>query len=129
MLQRKLLVIDDEPAITALITRVSEPCGFQVFATSDPAAFRHSYKADPPDAICLDLGMPQVDGIETLGFLAERQCKSPLLIISGFDLRVISTAMRLAEARGLTVAATIPKPINLTALREALAAIPHELKP
>lgn len=120
---RKLLVIDDEPAITALIKRVAEPCGYQVFATSDPAAFRQSFEADPPDAICLDLGMPQIDGIEILGFLADRQCTCPLLIVSGFDVRIISTAMRLAEARGLTVAAAIPKPINIGALREALAAI------
>jgi DNA-binding response OmpR family regulator len=119
----RLLVIDDEPAIASLIKRIAEPCGFEVDATSDWAAFKHSLDKEPPDVICLDLGMPEFDGIELLGFLADRNCTCPLLIVSGFDPRIISTSMRLAEARGLKVAAAIPKPIDTGALREALGAL------
>lgn len=119
----KLLIIDDEPAIATLIKRIAEPCGFQVNPTSDWATFKHSLDTDPPDVICLDLGMPEFDGIELLGFLADRNCTCPLLIVSGFDPRIISTSMRLAEARGLTVAAAIPKPIDTGALREALGTL------
>ena len=116
----KLLVIDDEPAITSLIKRISEPCGFAVFATSDSAEFRHQFEVDPPDAICLDLAMPDVDGIELLGYLADRHCPCPLIIVSGFDPGMVSSALRLAEARGLTVAGAISKPINLVAFRQML---------
>jgi DNA-binding response OmpR family regulator len=119
----RLLIIDDEPAIATLIKRIAEPCGFRVNATSDWATFKHSLDSEPPDAICLDLGMPGFDGIELLGFLADRNCTCPLLIVSGFDPRIISTSMRLAEARGLTVAAAIPKPIDSGALRDALGAL------
>ena len=120
---RKLLIIDDEPAITALIKRIAEPCGYAVVATSDWAEFRTRVETDPPDLICLDLAMPEVDGIQLLAFLADRHCTCPLLIVSGFDQRVISTAMRLAEARGLNVAGAIPKPISIPALRESLTAL------
>lgn len=116
----KLLVIDDEPAITMLIGRIAEGCGYQVIATSDRAEFQNCVENDPPDAICLDLSMPQFDGIELLRYLADRKCTCPLLIVSGFELRVLSTAMHLAEAKGLTVAATIPKPIDIPAFREVL---------
>lgn len=122
--RRTLLAIDDEPAITTLIKRVAEPCGFAVTATTDWAAFMRSFDEAPPDAVCLDLGMPGFDGIELLGYLADRGCNCPLIIISGFDRRIVATSMRLAEARGLTVAAAIPKPINIGVLREALAAVP-----
>ena len=122
-MRHKLLVIDDEPAITMLIRRIAEGCGYHVVTTSDRAEFQQCLETDPPDVICLDLGMPQFDGIELLGFLADRKCTCPLLIVSGFDLRVISTSMRLAEARGLTVAATIPKPIDIAAFREVLAGL------
>lgn len=119
----RLLIIDDEPAIAALIQRIAEPCGFRVSATSNWASFKNSLDSEPPDVICLDLGMPEFDGIELLGFLADRNCTCPLLIVSGFEPRIISTSMRLAEARGLTVAAAIPKPIDTGALREALGSL------
>ena len=117
----KLLVIDDAPAITALIKRISEPCGFTVFATSDPAEFERRFEADPPDVICLDLAMPEVDGIEMLRYLADRNCTCPLIIVSGFDPVIVSSALRLAEARGLTVAGAIAKPVNFPAFRQMLA--------
>ena len=35
-----LLVIDDEPAITRLMKRVAEECGYAVIATTDAEVFR-----------------------------------------------------------------------------------------
>lgn len=123
----KLLVIDDEPAITALIGRISEPCGFEVFATSDAAEFRSRYEHDAPDVICMDLAMPEVDGVEIFGYLAERDCQCPLIIVSGFDPCIVSSALRLAEARGLTVAGAIAKPIKVAAFRDMLLALAGDL--
>lgn len=118
---RKLLVIDDEPAITALIGRISEPCGFAAIATWDAAGFRSRYELETPDVICMDLAMPDVDGVEIFGYLADRGCRCPLIIVSGFDPCIVSSALRLAEARGLTVAGAIVKPINVPAFRELLS--------
>lgn len=123
----KLLVIDDEPAITALIRRIAEAYNFVVFATSDPAEFRHQFEVDAPDVICLDLAMPGVDGIELLGYLADRGCRCPLLIVSGFDPCIVSSALRLAEARGLTVAGAFAKPIKVAAFRGMLSALAGDL--
>ena len=123
MARRKLLVIDDEAAITSLIERIAEPCGYDVVATSDAGEFQESFEAAPPDVICLDLAMPHVDGIEILRFLADRQCSCPLLIVSGFDGGTVSTALRLAEARGLNVAGAIPKPIKIEELRDLLSSL------
>lgn len=119
--QLKLLVIDDEPAITALIGRIAEPCGFAVFATSDPAEFSSQYELTAPDVICLDLAMPDVDGVEISRYLADRGCRCPIIIVSGFDPCIVSSALRLAEARGLTVAGAIVKPINVPAFRQMLS--------
>jgi len=113
----KLLVIDDEPAITALIGRIAADCGYEVFAMSEYPAFQRSFGTVCPDVICLDLGMPYVDGVEVLGFLADKQYGGALFIISGFDPTLVGSALRLAEARGLKVAGTIPKPIKIDALK------------
>ena len=125
-MRKKLLVIDDEPAITRLIKRIAETCGFAALATSDPLQFKQEVAGGDPDVICLDLAMPYVDGIEVLGFLAARNCQSRLLIISGFDAGLVSSALRLAQSRGLNVVGTISKPIRIDVLREQLLAIGQE---
>jgi CheY-like chemotaxis protein len=115
-----LLVVDDEPAITALIQRIAESCGFAVLATSRPEDLDMLMRRGDPDVICLDLAMPGMDGVELLLSLARRNCRSALVIISGFDRGMVSTALRLAEARGLHVAGTISKPIRIDEFRALL---------
>jgi FixJ family two-component response regulator len=66
-----------------------------------------------PDALALDLGMPQVDGVELLRFLAEEACKAPVIIISGFDRRVLESSMRLGRALGLNMVGPLEKPVRL----------------
>jgi CheY-like chemotaxis protein len=115
-----LLVIDDEAAITMLVKRIAEPYGYRVFATSDPDEFKQRYRAGSPDLICLDLAMPRVDGIELMRFLADEQCRSPLLIMSGSDPQLLRSALSLGDALGLEVLGKIAKPLRMDELRAVL---------
>jgi CheY-like chemotaxis protein len=123
MEHRTLLVIDDEPAITALIKRIAEACGYSVATTSDPEIFKEHVRREAPDLVCLDLAMPGTDGIELMRFLAGEQCQSKLLIMSGSEPQLLESALRLGEALGLEIAATIAKPLRIDALRELLTAL------
>lgn len=123
MANNSLAVIDDEPAITALIGRVAQSCGYEVFATSDADAFKRSIAEHEPGVICIDLAMPGTDGIELLRFLGHAKCQSRLLIISGFDPRMLESALRLGEALGLDIAAALSKPIAMAELRTILEQI------
>jgi CheY-like chemotaxis protein len=116
-----LVIIDDEPAITALIRRIGESCGYDAFATSDPQAFKDHIRNAAPDLICMDLAMPGTDGIELMRFLATERCRSKLLIMSGSEPQLLQSALRLGEALGLEITATIPKPLRIDALRDLLA--------
>ena len=116
-----LLVIDDEPAITALLKRVAEGCDYHVITTSDAEAFRQHVRENDLALICLDLGMPGTDGIELLRFLAAEQCRCRVLIMSGSDRQMLETALRLAEALGLNLAGSIPKPLQIAEVRALLA--------
>ncbi len=118
-----LLVIDDEPAITALVKRIAESCGFDTVSTSDPVAFKQHVRAGPPDVICLDVAMPHIDGIELLHFLAAENCPSKILIMSGSEPQLLQTALRLGEALGLPVAATMAKPLRVDTVRKILAGL------
>lgn len=115
-----LLVIDDEPAITRLMKRVAEECGYAVIATTDADVFRQHVRDHDLALICLDLAMPGTDGIELLRFLAAEGCKCRVLIMSGSDRQWLHTALRLAEALGLEIAGSIPKPLQIEQVRALL---------
>ena len=122
---KRLLIVDDEPAIAEVIESVALARGYEVTTTADAAAFLAA-AALGPDVIVLDLSLPDTDGVELLRHLAESGCRARILIVSGFDERVLETSGRLGAALGLDVAGTLNKPIRIAELRSALARLEHE---
>lgn len=120
MNQPRLLVIDDEPALAEFIASAARECGYDPALTSDDREFRDQFLADRPEIVALDLGMPGMDGVELLRFLADEKFTAPVLIISGFDRRVLDSAFRLGEALGLMMVGPLEKPVRLEELEELL---------
>jgi DNA-binding response OmpR family regulator len=118
-----MLLIDDEPELARLIAHAAKTAGYAATATSDADSFRRHFEVAGADLVAIDLGMPRVDGIELLRFLADGKCTAPILIISGFDRRVVETAERLGEALGLQMAGSIEKPVRLEELESRLEAL------
>ena len=115
-----LFVIDDEPAICALIQRIGEACGYAVATASDSELFKQQFRAVNPSVICLDLAMPGSDGIEMLRYLAAEGCQARILVISGYNNAMVQMAVRLGEALGLHIAGVLGKPIRIAELRNLL---------
>jgi CheY-like chemotaxis protein len=122
---KRLLIVDDEPAIAEVIESVASTRGYEVTTTADAGAFLAAAALDP-DVIVLDLSLPDTDGVELLRHLAQSGCRARILIVSGFDERVLETSGRLGAALGLDVAGTLNKPIRIAELRSALAKLEHE---
>ena len=120
MPQPRLLLIDDEPALAEFMANAAQSSGFVPVVTSDDAQFRDAFLEERPDMVALDLGMPGMDGVELIRFLADQYYRSPVLIVSGFDRRVLESAFRLGEALGLSMAGPIEKPIRLADLEALL---------
>lgn len=120
MPQPRLLLIDDEPALAEYLASAARNCGFDPKITSDDREFRDEFTADRPDMVALDLGMPGMDGVELLRFVAMQDYRAPVLIVSGFDRRVLESAFRLGEALGLNMAGPIEKPVRLEELEAML---------
>jgi YesN/AraC family two-component response regulator len=67
----------------------------------------------------LDIIMPDVDGIELVQWLGERNCQAKVIVVTGYNPLYSEAAGPLGEAQGLTVT-TLLKPVSLADLRVAL---------
>ncbi len=121
----RLLLIDDEPALADFVAETADLCGYDAQIADGDDSFRALFAAEPPALVAIDLGMPGSDGVELLRFLSTEQFAGPVLIISGFDRRVLDSAFRLGEALGLNMVGPLEKPTRLALLEEML----NDLKP
>ena len=112
----RLLLIDDEPQLAAFVANAGRMCGFDPTTTDRDDDFRARFIEHRPEMVALDLGMPGMDGVELLRFLSDHDFGGPVLIISGFDRRVLESAFRLGEALGLKMVGPIEKPARLDTL-------------
>lgn len=115
-----LLAIDDDAGMLDIVSRAARSLGYRVDATIDPDAFKEIVRTAGPDVIMIDLQMPRCDGVELLEFLAAEKCRSPIVLASGFDARVVSISKALGEKLGLTMATPLTKPVRLAALKAML---------
>jgi DNA-binding response OmpR family regulator len=125
----RLLLIDDEPALANFLADAARLCGFDPKLTFNNGDFRGAFAQERPDMVALDLGMPGMDGVELLRFLADEDFRSPVLIVSGFDRRVLDSAFRLGEALGLNMAGPLEKPVRLEDLEQMLSELKATLVP
>jgi len=121
MPQPRLLLIDDEPALADYLANAARSCGFDPLVTAKDQEFREAFVANRPEMVALDLGMPGMDGVELTRFLAEQEYRGPVLIVSGFDRRVLESAFRLGEALGLQMVGPVEKPVRFEVLEELLS--------
>jgi EAL domain-containing protein (putative c-di-GMP-specific phosphodiesterase class I)/CheY-like chemotaxis protein len=122
MIIPKLVVVDDEPGITKLVSDIALQAGFEVQVFNTAPDFLAQYGGGA-HLIMLDLVMPGIDGVEMIRHLAERHCAARLVIMSGFDTGVLRSAQNLAVERGLNFHSTLSKPFRFEQLFSLLRQI------
>jgi len=118
--QPTLLLIEDDSMVGRFIAHAGEECGYRAIRTMRFERFASAFAERAPDAIAVDLCVPGADGVEVIRFLAAKQFKGPVLIISGLDPRVVASAMRLGQALGLAMAEPLHKPFRVDELARRL---------
>jgi EAL domain-containing protein (putative c-di-GMP-specific phosphodiesterase class I)/ActR/RegA family two-component response regulator len=116
----RILILDDDPAVGQTIQWIAESLGFEAEFTTRPSDFFASLERTAPDAITIDLAMPELDGVEVMRLLAQRKSQARIIISSGMGSRVLDAAQRSAAEHGLRIAGVLPKPISREALRDLL---------
>jgi EAL domain-containing protein (putative c-di-GMP-specific phosphodiesterase class I) len=115
-----LLVIDDDPDMCALVSRIARTAGLEPRAATRFSDFKAAL-SDQIGVVVIDLQMPEVDGVEVLRYLAARKFAAEVVLISGYDKKVLSVAAQLGASLGLDVRASLQKPLDTGQLREVLA--------
>jgi two-component system KDP operon response regulator KdpE len=80
-LAHKVLIVDDEPQIRRLLRNMLERAGYDVAQAADAREAMRVLGIDKPDAILLDLGLPDRDGLELVP-LIKAQSAAVILIVS-----------------------------------------------
>lgn len=80
----RILIIDDEPQIQRLLRLLLEAEGYHVATAASGKEGLIEAASRPPDAIILDLGLPDIDGLVVLSRLREWS-HAPILILSVLD--------------------------------------------
>ena len=84
--QKCILLVDDDPDITILITRWLEREGYRVRSTANGHAAMDALSADPlPDLVLLDILLPKTSGLNVLRRLRaeERTRDLPVVLMTG----------------------------------------------
>ncbi len=126
MYEERLLAIEDDEPIAALIGKVATEAGFATATVSKPQDIETHYQLIRPHAIILDILMPELDGFDVLEFLHKQQSKARIIILSGSHYR--DMAERIGEAYGLQIVASLPKPFRVQQLRVTLQEIRYSLQ-
>jgi two-component system KDP operon response regulator KdpE len=78
----RVLVVDDEPQIVRALAINLRARGYEVATAGDGAEALRAAAAHPPDLVILDLGLPDLDGMDVIAGL-RGWSSVPILVLSG----------------------------------------------
>ena len=79
---KRILVVDDEPKIVALARDYLEHAGFSVRIAHDGRSALAAARGERPDLIVLDLGLPEIDGLDVARTL-RGESSVPIVMLTG----------------------------------------------
>jgi CheY-like chemotaxis protein len=112
----KILIIDDDPDIRAVLGWSLKSAGYEVALAADGREGLNAYRAQPADLVITDLYMPNQDGLETIHELDQRYPRPAIIAMSG---RAIAGTM-LSIARKLGAIQILQKPFSIDDVLQAV---------
>jgi two-component system KDP operon response regulator KdpE len=77
----RVLVVDDEPNILAAVRPLLAANGYEAVTAMSGRAALDAVQREPPDVIVLDLGLPDMDGVEVCRLIRE-ESPVPIIVLS-----------------------------------------------
>ena len=120
--KRRVLVVDDEPDFAAIVQGNLEKEGFDVEVAYNGIEGMEKVNANPPDAIVLDVMMPEMDGYKMCAALKgdDRLCDIPVILLTAVASHVTSTRYTHAEGMAMEADDYIAKPASAEDITKSL---------
>ncbi len=82
---KSVLVIDDDPLIRKTLSSYLSKKGFEAVAAENGEEGLQKYEEHIPDLVILDIRLPDVDGLEVLGRIREKNPNASIIIMTAYD--------------------------------------------
>jgi len=116
VVNKKIVVIDDEPGICDILRKLLEREGYVVMTSLVPQEGLKLVEDESPGVVLLDIKMPGMDGVEVLSKIKEKNKDIAVIMITGYGN--IETAM---ESMKLGAYDYITKPFDLDFIKNLVA--------
>ncbi|MCC6715667.1 MAG: PAS domain-containing protein [Gammaproteobacteria bacterium] len=124
---RRVLLVDDEPALASILARTLENSGYRVQVFTDSGAALQAFRAAPEefDVLVTDQTMPGLSGDRLACAVMEEKPGMPVILCTGFSSKVDE-----ATAIALGITRFLPKPVStiqlIQAVHQALTTAPEQ---
>lgn len=117
MPQHTILIVEDEPDTAEMFAEMMRLTGFRVIKTYGGAAAMKILGQEHPNALVLDLMMPDISGLEVLRYIRRDPglMKIPVIVVSAKSMP--SDVQGVLEAGATTY---LTKPVSFLDLRQAV---------
>lgn len=118
-LMPRMIVLEDEETVRKFVMRTAEDSGFAVYGVQSHASFFVAFNTHNPQVVVLDIFPGHEDVLRVVSFLHNKAFAGLVILMSGYDRRVLTAIGGLAEEHGLRVHAVIDKASLPSELKEA----------
>ena len=120
--KKRILVVDDEPDFASIVQGNLEKEGFEVDVAYDGVEGLEKVKQNPPDAIVLDVMMPEKDGYEMCAELKNdpKYADIPIVLLTAVASRVTSTRYSYHDGMSTEADDYIAKPASSEDIIESI---------
>ena len=112
--KKRILIVDDEPDFSMIVQTYLEKEGFATELAYNGVEGFEKIKANPPDAIVLDVMMPEMDGFELCALLKKDSAYAniPVVLLTAVADRVTSTKYSHYDGMSTEADDYLPKPAS-----------------
>jgi DNA-binding response OmpR family regulator len=88
MTGHRVLIVEDDPELRSVLRRALDEEGFRAEAVGTAAELLDQVESSPPDALVVDIGLPDADGRDLCHALRARGLQVPVLFLTARDALV-----------------------------------------
>lgn len=118
-----MLIVDRDPASLQVLRRIADQLGCDRIEAESPESLYDVLTVRHPTIAVLAIDQMEADGLAVLQLLAQHGVRPATLLVGSVNARVLASAKRAAETRGLTVIGASARPLDVNQVENIVS--PH----